>query len=376
MLSIWERNSFIRYDHIILGSGIVGLMSAYHLKKKFPTHSILVLERGILPSGASTKNAGFACMGSPTELLDDLQHSSQDEVLELFLLRKSGLSRLRSILGDDAIGYQANGSHELLFEEDIYILDKLNDLNQFLYPALDTNAFTVSSEKISSFQFNPQKVKAMIENTCEGEIDTGKMMSSLIRLVTSLGIEIKTGCEVVSFQELSHEVNIVCKTPFQPNGLVFKASNLFICTNAFANQLLHNYDITPGRGQVFITRPIENLAFKGIFHFQQGYYYFREYQGCILFGGGRNKDFEKEASTNFELNELIQEDLKQKLEEIIIPKTPYEIDLQWTGIMAFGKTKQPIIQQYSDRVFIGVRMGGMGVAIGSEVGCRLANYLA
>jgi gamma-glutamylputrescine oxidase len=375
MLSIWERNSFIQYDHIILGSGIVGLMTAYHLKKKFPTHSILVLERGILPSGASTKNAGFACMGSPTELLDDLEHTSKDEVLELFLLRQSGLSRLRSILGDHAIGYQANGSHELLFEEDMYVLDKLNDLNQFLYPALETNAFTISSDKISSYQFNPQKVKAMIENTCEGEIDTGRMMRSLIQLVTTLGIEIKTGCQVESFHEVNHEVNIVCRSPYQSNGLVFKAANLFICTNAFANQLLKNYDITPGRGQVLITKPIENLAFKGIFHFNQGYYYFREYQGCVLFGGGRNKDFENEASTNFELNEMIQEDLKQKLREIIIPNKSFEIDLQWTGIMAFGTTKQPIIQRHSNRILIGVRMGGMGIAIGSEVGYRLANLL-
>lgn len=92
MLSIWERNSFIQYDHIIVGGGIVGLCTAFYLKEKFPDQTVMILERGLLPSGASTKNAGFACMGSLTEILDDLHHSTEEEVLELFLLRKGDLS--------------------------------------------------------------------------------------------------------------------------------------------------------------------------------------------------------------------------------------------------------------------------------------------
>ena len=103
MLSIWERNSLIQYDHIVLGSGIVGLSTAYYLRERFPKHRILILERGLLPSGASTKNAGFACMGSLSELLDDRNRNSVDEICELFALRRNGLHRLQSILGPAAI---------------------------------------------------------------------------------------------------------------------------------------------------------------------------------------------------------------------------------------------------------------------------------
>ena len=67
MLSFWEKDFFIAYDHIVVGSGIVGLSTAIAIKEKQPNSRVLVLERGIFPTGASTKNAGFACFGSLSE---------------------------------------------------------------------------------------------------------------------------------------------------------------------------------------------------------------------------------------------------------------------------------------------------------------------
>ena len=77
MLSYWEQQSFTAYDHIVVGAGIVGLSTAIELRGHYPSARILVLERGLLPSGASSRNAGFACMGSVTELLDDLELMSE-----------------------------------------------------------------------------------------------------------------------------------------------------------------------------------------------------------------------------------------------------------------------------------------------------------
>ena len=72
-LSFWEKRSYFNgVDIAIIGAGIVGMTTALNLKKRKPNLKILVLERGYLPSGASTKNAGFACFGSPSELKSDL----------------------------------------------------------------------------------------------------------------------------------------------------------------------------------------------------------------------------------------------------------------------------------------------------------------
>jgi len=43
--------------------------------------------------------------------------------------------------------------------------------------------------------------------------------------------------------------------------------------------------------------------------------------------------------------------------------------------MAFGPDKQPILRPFSAYIFLGVRMGGMGVAIGSAVGEELAKMM-
>ena len=75
--SYWENKELIGdNDIVIIGSGITGLSTAIHLKRTSPSLKILILERGVLPWGASTKNAGFACFGSLGEVLDDLQNTS------------------------------------------------------------------------------------------------------------------------------------------------------------------------------------------------------------------------------------------------------------------------------------------------------------
>lgn len=73
-LSYWERETFLKnIDVLIVGSGIVGLSAALHLKEKSPSLNVVIAERWTFPFGASTKNAGFSCFGSVSELLDDLE---------------------------------------------------------------------------------------------------------------------------------------------------------------------------------------------------------------------------------------------------------------------------------------------------------------
>ena len=72
------------------------------------------MERGVLPWGASTKNAGFACFGSLGEVLDDLQNTSLDEIVRLIESRNNGLKWLIKLLGKEAIDFQLNGGLSFL----------------------------------------------------------------------------------------------------------------------------------------------------------------------------------------------------------------------------------------------------------------------
>ncbi|NIG57269.1 FAD-binding oxidoreductase [Chitinophaga sp. Cy-1792] len=375
MLSYWEKQSLLQYDYIIVGSGIVGLSAAIALKEKTENSRVLVLEREILPTGASTKNAGFACVGSLTEILADLQTMDTNAVVDLVKMRYEGLQLLRQRLGDAAIGYRENGSYELISSHEEWALHKMEDVNTILESFFPQKAFTVATDKLADFGFNRTAVKAVVSNTYEGELDTGKMMRALIHLALKLGVEIKTGATVSRVEDFRSSVNVIVPHHTLKEELVFTARKLIICTNAFTQSLLGMDDLTPGRGQVLITAPVPGLRFKGIYHFHEGYYYFREIDGRVLFGGGRQLDFKGETTTAFEYNDRIQHELEALLRTVILPDQPFTIEDRWTGIMAFGKTKQPVIKHYSENIVLGVRMGGMGVAIGSKVGEQLADMV-
>ena len=149
---------------------------------------------------------------------------------------------------------------------------------------------------------------------------------------------------------------------------------MFFATNGFAEKITNN-QVKPARAQVLITEPIPNLDIKGTFHLDKGYYYFRNIDDRILLGGGRNLDFEGETTTEFGETELIQNHLEKLLKEVILPDTDFKIAHRWSGIMGMGSSKKPIVEPLSENVFCGVRLGGMGVAIGSLIGKELADLV-
>lgn len=368
-LSFWEYKTWLtNVDFTIVGSGIVGLNCALQLRKQHPTAKIIILEKGILPQGASTKNAGFACFGSLSEILDDLNTHSDEEVLNLVKRRCNGLQLLRETLGDATIDYQALGGYELFTKEDTELyetcLEKKEQINQLLFPVFHGNVFR---EVPNTFQF--QQIQSQyIFNTFEGQIDTGNMMNALLKKVVSNNIQILNSVTVDGFSESGNAVYI------NTNHFDFYTKKLLIATNGFASQLLDEH-VKPARAQVLITKPIPDLHIKGTFHLDKGYYYFRNIDNRILFGGGRNLDFKTEETTELTQTELIQRKLEEILKTTILPKTAFEIEHRWSGIMGVGTQKKAIVKPLSNNVFCGVRLGGMGVAIGSLVGKELAELV-
>lgn len=375
MISYWEQQYFTEYDFIIVGSGITGLSLAAEIKERNNNAKILVLEKGLLPTGASTKNAGFACFGSVSELAYDLNIMGESALLELVNSRINGLVALRNRLGDTNIDFQNNGGYELVLnDKSVDVLEKLPIINNLLYPIFNKNVFSEDSKVASKFGFSTQKVKSVILNSFEGQIDTGLMMNSLINYVTNLGVKIITGAQVENYSINNGQVALNCKTSDELT-ITFTANKVAFCTNAFTKSIFPELTINPGRGQVLVTKPIENLKVKGTFSFDEGFYYFRNIHNRILFGGGRNVDFETENTTKFQLNEAIQSKLIDCLQNIILPNIDFKIDRQWAGIMAFGNDKSPVVKVVDNQIFIGARLNGMGVALGSNTAKQLADMM-
>ncbi|KAG1647941.1 hypothetical protein GQR58_030216 [Nymphon striatum] len=323
-----------------------------------PFSIISITKKGMLPQGASTKNCRICLFWKHfMRFYQILKHHSEEEVVELVKKRWKGIKLLRKNLGDANIDFQEHGGHELFLNDNRNLyeecLTQMEAINNLLRPVFGEKAF-VKNKNI--FQFNNIQ-ENYITHQFEGQIDTGMMMNSLLKLVLSKGIQVLNSITVESFTEKANEVEV------KTNQFEFKTKKLLIATNGFASKLIKE-EVKPARAQVLITKPIKNLDIKGTFHLDEGYYYFRNINDRILFGGGRNLDFKGEET---------DDRLQTILKETILPNTTFEIDRSWSGIMGIGDQKKPVVKQLSNNVFCGVRLGGMGIAIGSLVGDELAN---
>ena len=399
-ISVWEQSTyFAPKDLAIVGCGFVGLWTAYEAIQKNPKLNITILERGVIPSGASTRNAGFSCFGSVSELMYDVQLMGEAAMLETVKMRYDGLQRIQKVFKAKEIDYNQWGGYEL-FEGKKHVKDKKgkapkankgasnetsalydiskleNDiayLNKILAPALKTPKkngkylpiYTNASKDIKKLGF--QGIEALAFNQMEGQLNSAKLVLALQKAVQAKGVQILFSTEVKKFK--SHKKGVTITTNLDAP---LETKQFIICTNGFAKQLMPSLDVVPARGQVFVTAPIKNLKFKGCFHFDEGYYYFRNLGNRLLLGGARNADFKNENTYSLDTSDTIQKVLEQFMMERILPKGSKKpkIELRWSGTMGMGKIKKPIIEQLQPNVYCAVRMSGMGVAIAPIVAQR------
>lgn len=373
-LSYWERETFFKnFDVAVIGSGIVGLAAALRLKELEPNMNIAILERGVLPAGASTRNAGFACFGSMTELLDDIAHFGEEQVLAVVEKRWRGLQRLRALVGDEQLDFQMLGGYEMFTDDEEEVFqqcrDRIPGFNQKIGAITGhEEVYKVVDDRLPRFGF--RGVRHLILNQPEGQVHTGKMMAALLHIAENKGIKIFNGIAIRRMEDSSQGVELETDA-----GWSLRVPRILVAVNAFARTLMPETDVIPARNQVLITHPIPGLSIEGCFHYDRGYYYFRNIDGRILLGGGRHLDNAAEQTAEFGSNELIRSALVQLLKTVICPGKPVEVDAWWTGILGLGSVKKPIVERYSPNVVIAVRLSGMGVAIGTLVGQEGAEML-
>jgi glycine/D-amino acid oxidase-like deaminating enzyme len=367
-LSYWEKEYWHHtYDYLIIGAGIVGLTTAMYLTDANPEASILLVEAGTLPSGASTKNAGFTCFATVGEIIDDLNYNSEEDVINTIQARWQGLQRLHSLTSEANINYKKTGGTEVFLSEDEYefCYDQLLKVNTII------EAATGIKNVIASQKLDMQGMyKNCLYNRYEGQLNPVLLIKSFIKKLQEKGVSIIYDTRVSSFQTTDTTVEVLIQ---DQKKLLCK--NLVVCTNAFTPQLIDIKDVVPARNQVLVTEPIPDLSIEGTYHYNKGFVYYRNIgQDRILIGGARHIDAEEEQTSDFGSNALIINYLIDFLKSKILGHS-CSIDYKWSGIIATGTSKQPIISKIDDRIYAGVRLGGMGIAIGSNVGFELSQLL-
>lgn len=210
---------------------------------------------------------------------------------------------------------------------------------------------------------NSKTIEGAIASPLEGAIETGKMMQALRSKAQKTGIRLLFGLNVTGWNQhtTNHQIEI---ERVGPSGVAerfaMKAPHVAIATNAFARELIPKCDVNPKENMVLVTEAIDNLSFDGTVHMDAGHLYARNIQNRMLIGGGRH--------WNLKNNTELEQKLKALLNDAFPETLMANIEYQWTGILGIGATRMPIVSKLHARSVAAVKLGGMGVAMGMQLG--------
>jgi len=361
--SWWEKEGLIRpADFAVVGAGITGLSAAYFLKLQAKQARVLVLEKGSRPEGATVRSAGFACFGSAGELLADVKTMGEAEAYGLAGQRYLGLTLLREIHGDSALEYEPCGGFEVFFAEEKEqaeeIRQKLEEVNQKLNEYGNfSGAVFEEPGRHETETLGFANLHMVIKNKFEGGLHPQKLWNSLLAKCLELGVEYRSGVEVKQI-ESGRLMGIDYEMPCR---------KILVANNAFAHAWLPD-EVQAARAQVWVSELLKKPFPEGTFHHCEGYNYFRGYAGRLILGGGRHIAPEAETTFSTENSESIEKYLKEELLPRLFRNNPPKMVESWAGTMGIGLSKKPRIAEWKPGVWTAIRMGGMGIALGTLAG--------
>lgn len=369
--SFWEYDTYLaKADFLIVGAGITGLNAAISIKLSQPDARVVVVDGDTRGGGASYRNAGFACIGSPTELLDDIAHLGVSQMIDIAALRWKGLQALRSRVGESDMDYTACGGVEIFTdtEEDIYqqVITQLPELNRIFKDLTGQGDYFTPVEATNGFR----NLSGMIEIANEGRIHPGKMMAALFKMAQQLGVAFLGGINVRGIENSSNGVQLITT-----DGKVLYASKVGLATNGFTQKLFPDLEVFPARNQVYLSDPLLELKWDKCVHYNQGYVYARRVGDRLLIGGARHLEIRSETTMDLGFSAGIEEFLHGfAIRHLGLPEKAVFTG-RWSGTMGVGPSKAPIIASLDSNIFGAVRLGGMGIAIGTRVGSSLAEKM-
>lgn len=368
MFSFWEKQQYLgKYDVIIIGSGFTGLSAGITLLKSKPAMRVAIIESATIGTLASSRNAGFMCYGSPSELGADLGNHNAASMLATIRAKHKGMKLLLQFAGKRNIQFKKVAAYEILSNNapaTTTARAQLDALNKLFQEAIGIpQYFTPTTRSHFADEFQDA-----ISFTYEGQLNPAATVYALTQLFRNLGgIHLNaTTAQGLEKSEGHFEV---------PTNLgIIQGQQVIIATNAFTSALIPSSQIQPKRAQVLITSPIAKMPYFGNFHMDFGYVYFRNVGNRLLLGGARNVDFESENSTKPALNPVIQSALDTLLGKLL-PHQKYAIEDRWAGIMGFDSLNVPQVRLLDSNLLVVAGMNGMGTALGPALGYEAANKL-
>lgn len=357
-ISYWLDNSNknkLRYDFVIVGSGIAGLSAAYWLEQEHTQARIAIIDKFSLGYGASGRNAGFVTCGSALHFSKLQKQFGLDQAYKIWNFSEIN----RELLKTEIIQDQADDV-DFLQTGSVTVASSETDKEAFQNILLQMKSVGIDVDYISAdilrHQYAVKESCGAIEYKNDGVIHPIKLLQK---------IQSKLKRTDFHFGEEVFKVNAKVNY-LQTQKTTYQYSQLFVCLNGYSANLLPELHslIKPQRGQVIVTEPTRALI-QGPCYLVKHLCYFRQMKtGEILIGGFRNLDVDNENTELDATTDKIQEALSTFVKNYFENTSDLKIKNSWSGIMGFTPDEQMIIGELPSHKDVYVMGGCSGHGMG------------
>jgi len=313
------------YEVVIIGGGINGLGTAYHMGKKGFT-DVLVLDKSFLGYGASGRNGGGI-----------RQQWTSEENIKLALESRKMFERLDEELEEDLEFYQG-GYLVLSFDEE--------EAEEFKDNVKLQNSLGVESEYLSPKEakgivpeLDTSDVVAATFNQSDGTIYPFKVIHGYANRLEEMGIDVKEHTEVTDIVTEGQEIKKV-KTEegdIKTDTVVNAAGGWSSMIAEMAGAEIPN---EPVRHEIMVTEPYERFLDPMVISFKHGIYFSQSEHGNVV-GGIGNPD--EEPGLNQKSSLWFMKKFSDTLLDFIPKFSGVSMIRQWAGFYDVTPDAQPIL---------------------------------
>ncbi|MCF8069492.1 MAG: FAD-binding oxidoreductase [Desulfobacterales bacterium] len=356
-----ERKS--RADIAIIGGGLTGLASAYHLAKAEPSKKIIIIEAGQCGYGASGRNGGFAAIYPLNHVQGIFESYGLEAAKEYATFSAQGIEIIRSMMKNDDLNCDLEETKSLELAEipahmkhfvktkrimdKIGIETKVHD-RDFVKQTLSTNLFHGALESRTSSVLDPAKLclglKSIVESLNVEIYESTRITSvepgKILKIYTEFG-EIDADAVVIATNGYG------AKTGLFKNG-VFPLTNYVIATEPLSKEQMGSLGWEE-RHSLADTRVNFN-------------YYRLSSDNRIVFGGEGSSYFFGNRLSSGNEKKLISA-LEKRLLKIWPQLEGVKITHRWGGTLGITLDHEPAFGVMGDHknIYYGVGYSGDGV---------------
>jgi gamma-glutamylputrescine oxidase len=354
MASYWLRESPLTRstaivddpDVVVVGGGVTGCSAALHLAQA--GLQVRLYEAREVATGASGRNGGFALRGGAMPYDVAVRDFGAERALAFWRETEDSLTLMAQLAGD---AFRPVGSYRLAVDE-VEAVELRREVEVLSASGLEVEWLDPLPEQLSG------RYVAGFCHPPDGALQPARWVRRLAGHAAAAGVEIRENERVTSVAGL--------------------APIVVVATDGYGTGLLPELDaaITPTRGQVVATKPLDTVLYPCPHYARHGYDYWHQLPDRrLVFGGHRDSSLSTEWTDVEETTPVVQSHIDAAIEGLVGYRPA--VSARWSGVWGTTNDERPLVGELHGRPGVWVAAGycGHGNVMGLMCGRLVARAI-